>query len=445
MRKVFVAIALAALACGTAFAEGEFSAKVDIDANLLNFTHTDVQNDEYIIPTEKPESNVTNVLGSPNFGDAEIKVAYTDSEDRFGAVIGFDFDEKLTGTVPLGDLYGWGRIGSKDSFFSTKFQLGKFTDRVIEKIGGDKDLGVLTIDVSGKANEISIDTTDSFGLGDDTIGFLAWVYVGPVAVNVFAAPSAYHKAQYLIADNDTTETKIKVDPYYSYKAGGSLAYTLPDILTIGASFRQTHTAGSSIYKGDISNDYGLYGDIIALSNLGVEIGLGYSGRIAFEDEEDGIDYAPIQHAVHLDAKYTGIDKLVVGLYNNLSFSTLAKDKTLAYDEDIAAIMDIYTDESTFVLYNELEVSYDLTEKFTPSLNFKNYYSTILGRNGVKDRDYGKDTFSVEAKATYKITGNASLRAGVKFENILYATPEDSVILRNNSYSISIPVGVTIEW
>lgn len=452
MKKILMASLMLALVFTAAFAQSDkpFSVKIDIDADLFSFVHTDVKNDGYVSPEEKTEENLAHFLNGGDYGDAEIKFAYTDPQDRFGGVAGIDFDGTLTNTFPLGDLYGWGRVTKY-----ARFQLGKFTFRTIEKIGGDKDLGVLTFDID-KDGDLTFETTDSLGLGDDTIGFLASGYIGPVALNAFVAPDAYHVARIYTPPATTTGAapNVKIPAYYSYKAGGSLRFDLPELVSVAASYRQEHTAGDTYTAlGYIFNDYGLYADITALSALGLEIGVGYSGRIAFEDlyfqegEEEltELDFAPVMNAIHLDIKYTGVPKLTLGLYNNVSFYTLAADKTPVYDEDIAKIADVYADERVLALYNELVASYRITETFSPSLKVRNYYGSIAGRTGVKGQDYGKDVLAVEALAAYKITENVELRAGIRFENTIYDTPVVSDVLKNSGFGIYLPVGLTIQW
>jgi hypothetical protein len=219
---------------------------------------------------------------------------------------------------------------------------------------------------------------------------------------------------------------------------------LQDIVTVGASYRQIHTEGSGTSIGYIFNDYGIYADITALKGIGVEIGVGYSGQIAFEDGDEA-DAAPVKSGIHLDVVYSGIPNLSIGLFNNVSFYTLAADKSAAYDEAVAAIADIYADEASFVLYNELKVSYAVTEKFVPSVKALNYYGTLTGVNGVKGSDYGKDVLTAEAQAAYKITENTEFRSGIRFEKTIYDTPAISDILKNSGFVISLPVGLTIKW
>lgn len=444
-----------------------FTIKVDIDADFLPFTHTEVKNDEYVDPADRKDPDILNMLQSGNYDDLEIKFNYDAPSGMFGAVTAFDFpvDFPSDFTQYLGDIYGWVK---PVKYFGA--QLGKYTNRVISKIGGDKDLGVLTLDVE-RDSDISFSTTDSLGLGDSAIGLLLSGYcgIGPgsLRLNFFAAPDSYHNAITVSVPNpgSTATRSMHIPAYYAYKAGGALRWDM-DILNIGASYRQTHTEGSGAALGDIHHDWGLYAVTSALEQaVGLKIAAGYSGRIRYEDEyrqeiyqgtmlvdagrePDAKENAPVYTAIHLDLQWNGDiagRNLSVGLYNNYSFFTQAKEKTARYDEGIAAALDMYADESMLVLYNELVATYDLTPRFTPELKFRNYYGKISALDGVKDWDYGKDVFLVQAMAHFKAAPNTELRIGVKFENSIYGTPEDSLILKNSSFTIAIPIGVTIVW
>jgi hypothetical protein len=418
-----------------------FSFKIDIDTNLAKFTHTDYQNDEYIGDAPVQDDNIWAVAANPNYDDTEISFGYDDPDGRYGAKAVFAFEELLKREVLLGDVYAWGKIGG---VFGQK--LGKYTDRIVAKVGGDKDLGVLIFGPSPsvKPNDLVIGTSDSLGLGSDVLGSLSSVYIGPVQAGVFFAPSEYHAAiQYTVGNSGTSQIaeKATVSSYYTYKAGANIKFTLPDIVTVGAAYRQAHLEGSTqTSTGTLQHDYGLYGIVYLVPT--VTIGAGYSGRYLedTDEEEEDIENYPFYHGFHLDASFR-LGKFGLGLYNNLSFAKLAKDKTYSY----VGAGNFNDDESMFVLYNQVEGSYDLTSALTLSLMARNYYGSLKAWKGKKGDDYGKDVFLVEAKATYKLSSHASLRGGIKFEKTVYGTPVASSILKNNNYSIALPIGLTLEW
>jgi hypothetical protein len=417
-----------------------FTFKIDIDSNIAKFTHTDIKNDEYIGDAPVPDADIWNFAANPNYDDAEISIGYEDPKGKYGGKIVFAFSEVLDPRFMLGDIFAWGRIG----FFGDRFflgeRLGKYTYRIVEKVGGDKDLGVLLLDVT--ANEdISFATSDSLGLGSDIFGSLTSFYVGPVEFGVFTAPNEYHVAKQYTPGGIYQAPKETVESYYTYKAGGNIKLSL-SFLVLGAAFRQAHLdAFTPTNTGTIQRDYGAYA-VFPLP-LGFSVAGGYSGRVS--EDNDDVLYYPTHHAIHLDIKFTGVERLSLGLYNNISFAGLEKDKTFNYDEAIAGVADVYDDQSSFVLYNQFDGAFDLTGALTVSLMVRNYYGTLTARNGLKGQDYSKDVFTVEGKVSYKIDSHTSLRGGLKFETTAYSTPAASVILKNDSYSISVPVGITLQW
>jgi hypothetical protein len=420
-----------------------FSVSVDIDADLFAFKHTDIKNDEYISEEDTTQENQAFLMNNDSFGDTEVKFQYTDPEDLFGAAVVVDFGDKLGSSLPLGDVYGWGRVTK-----FARFQLGKYTYRAIDKLGGDKEVGVFDLVIDKANNNLSIETSDSLAQSG-VIGFLATGIVGPMELGFFAAPDQYFVARYYSIPASTGGTpKAEIPAYSTYNFGFNAKLTLENIATVGASYRQIHTEGRGTSIGDIFHNYGLYARITvpALTVLGIGIGVGYSGQVAYEDADDASDNAPVKSAFHLDATYSGMEnKLNVSLFNNVSFYTLSADKTIAYDSDIADVADIYADEASFVLYNELKVAYSLTEKLIPSLTLRNYYGTLTGRNGIKDQDYGLDVFTAEARATYKIKDNAEMRVGLKCVNTAFNTPTVSDVLKNSNFVFSIPIGLTVKW
>ena len=416
-----------------------FSVTVDIDTNLVQYKHTDFQNDEYQGDTPIPDADQVHFLSGTNYDDVTLDVSYNDPEGRFGLNVGIEIPALLTPSFLIGDVYAWGKV-----FGVFREKLGKYTDRVVEKIGGDMDLGVFSLEFTDD-NALTIGSTDSLGLGSNIIGSLSTVFIGPVEASVFFAPNEYHVSKILSMEGTNTGAKVTVDSYYSYLAGGSVKYRMDDFLTVGAAYRQAHTRGEGTSTGYIFNDFGLYGIVNNIANIGLTVGVGYSGQLSFEDGDE-LDSALYQNAIHLDVKYTGIEKLTIGLYNNMSFYTLGKEYTPGFDAAINAIVpDAYADETGLVLYNELEAGYRITDIIGVSLKARNYYATITGRNGANGQDYGINKLLIEPQVVFTISKNALFRAGVNFEAVFYNTPAASVILRNNSFAVGVPIGLTVSY
>jgi hypothetical protein len=413
-----------------------FSVKIDIDTNLGKYTKTDFKNDEYIGDAPIQDDTLYNVAANPNYDDTEIGIAYDDPDGRYGGKIVFAFEELLKPQLLLGDVYAWGKIG----FFRER--LGKYTYRVVDKVGGDKDLGVMIFSVD--KNDISIGSSDSLGLGSDVFGSLSSLIIGRFfEAGFFLSPNEYQNAKQYTPGGVYLADKETVASYYTYKAGGNLKFSWPDIFSIGAAYRQAHLIGTATTTGTIQTDYGVYGILYAIP--GISLGLGYSNRSSEDNDDPAVKFFPTYHAFHLDLKVTGIKRFGFAVYNNVSMSALEKEKTLSYNDLIASVGDVFDEESTFVLYNQADVSFDFTSHVTLSLMVRNYYATLTALYGLKGNDYGKDTFITELKLSYKFDEHASLRGGVKFENTTYSTPVNSVVLKNSNYVIAIPVGVTLQW
>jgi hypothetical protein len=444
MKKTIIGLMMVILAATGLFAQEDkgFSVIVDIDADLVEFRHTEIKNDEYVSDEDTIQPDQVSFMHSSSFNDAELTFSYTDPDQNFGGAVSLDIADALTGTMPWGDFYGWVKV--------TRFarvHLGKYTYRAIEKIGGDKDLGVLSLDLDKAANTLQVGTSDSLAQEANIVGFLGQALVGPAEIGFFAAPDAYFVARHFQVPGTQAgdEPEQTIPAYYAYNFGANLKLAFPELLNAGVSFRQIHTEGVNSSTGDIYSDFGLYAAVNALQDLGLQIGAGYSFRIAYEDGDDPAS-AALRNGIHLDAVYSGLPSLTAGLYNNISFYTLAAENLSVYDPAIAQVADVYTDESSLVLYNELDLSYELPDlKITPSLILRNYYAVLNGKNGVKGADYGVDTFIVEAKVAYKVSDIAEFRAGLKFTNTVYNTPKISDVLVNSNFAVAIPVGLTLKW
>jgi hypothetical protein len=451
--KVAGVLAMLALVCVAAVAENGFSAKVDIDTNLVQFYHQDIKNDTFVANSLLPREDSVYFMRNPNYDDVDFDVSYLDPEDRFYGKINFAFAASLDKFFTPGDIFGWVRVSP---FFRGK--LGKYTDRVVEKIGGDKDLGVLLFGV--KDGDLVISTSDSLGLGSDIIGFLPAAIVpfeqfgipaGTLELRGFFAPNEYYLAKRVTNEWDQTSGTLPVEipAYATYKFGGGFKYTFPEWVSLGASYRTAHTEPVGATDiGNISHDFGVYAIVTAPMLEGLKLGIGYSGNLFYQDADDDSTEIrkPLKSAVHFDVSYSGIiPGLTVGLYNNVSFHKLDKVDTFGYIKELDALNNVFGDEESLILYNELAASYDITKTITASLMVRNYYATLTNRDGALGQDYAKDTFVVEALAKYKITANVQARAGVKFELNNYGTPINSAVLKNSNNAVSIPIGLTVVW
>jgi len=469
MKRATFILALAALIGTAVFAqERGLAVKVEISSELVTYLHKDLKNDTFVEDVEMPKEDSIYFLRNPSYGDVEFDVRYTDPNEQFGGKIGFRYGSFYNTNLPImEDLYGWVKVSP---YFRGK--LGRYTERVVEKVGGDKDLGVLLFDVG--ASDMTINTSDSLGLGSSVIGFIPTFYIplgnaGEVAISGFAAPNEYWLGKRVTPpyDQNNQTPTVTINGYSTYKFGGSLKYTHPDWVTVGLAYSTYHTeAEEGIDAGIVYQNFGAYAIVNILRpdqpepelepdadtparrqprQPSLKVGVGYSGHIYVDEKtrDDEEVHQTFKSGIHFDVNYTNvIPGLSFGLYNNLSFHTLTKDKTYGYVESNA---DAFGDEKSFVLYNQLDVSYDITEKLTTSLMFRNYYAELLSWYGGKGMDFGKETFIVEALGKYNVTKDVQARGGVKFELNKYGTPESSPVLVNDSYAISIPIGLIVKW
>jgi len=438
-----------------------FRVKIELSTNAFQFFHQDVRNDTYVEDAEMPRTDSVYWMRSPSYGDVEFDMSYTDPQDLYGGKIGFRFGSFFEKNLPIiEDVSAWVQISP---YF--RGQLGRYTKRIIEKVGGDKDLGVMLAAANKDKNQdFTIDTSDSLGLGSDVMGFLPTGIIpmgpaGSLELSGFIAPNEYWLAQKVtmsenVASGSGSNVAMIIPAYSTYKFGGGLKYSFPGWATLGAAYRTSHGKTiSGTDMGKVFHDMGVYA-IVTPVVKGLQIGLGYSGHLEYLDEQDfdtGDDISikkPWINAFHFDVKYDKIAGLPlgVGLYNNISYHTLNKEDTINYIEIVDRNNpNVFGDESSLVSYNELSVYYDVLKNLNLNLMFRNYYATITNNQGALGQDYGKETFIIELLAKYRPNDRVEFRGGFKFEMNEFGTPVNSVVLQNSSKAYSIPVGVIVKW
>ncbi|MCL2879982.1 MAG: hypothetical protein FWF29_07045 [Treponema sp.] len=446
-------VVLAVLAAQSAIAQSGLSATVDIDTNMVQFFHQKVRNDTFIEDAAMPRTDSVYFMRNPNYDDMTMSFVYNDPQDRFGGQVGFDFPAGvLDQFFRIGDTFGWARV---TPYFMGK--IGKYTDRVVSKIGGDQDLGVMLFHITDDG-DLSFTTSDSLALASNVIGFTPTVIspefsFGQLSLSGFFAPNEYYLGKKINSGLDAggTPTGLPtiVPAYATYKFGGSLKYVLPGYLTFAAVYTTHHSmAGEGIDLGSIYHDFGLYA-IINFASMpaidGFNIGLGYSGHMDYLDQANKSDqiHAPLKSAVHVDLRYDNVlPSLSLGLYNNFSFYDLDKKDTIAYTKDAA---DHFADEKGFVSYNEFDIAYQVTDTLVTTFMVRNYYGIMNNYTGGIGQNYGKNTFSVELIARYHITPTMEARAGLNFTTNKYNTPISSEVQQNDNRAVNIPIGITVSF
>ena len=443
-----------------------FSAKIEITANLVQWHNQQMRGDGFVEEAEMPREHSVYFMRNGNYDDTDASFNYDDPFGRFGAQIGFDFPGGLlTQNFRIGDVFAWAHI---TPYF--RFKMGKFTDRVIDKVGGDKDLGVFYTVFEN--DDMNIVTNDSLGLGSSAIGFLPTLYspkfsFGQFSLSGFFAPNEYHLGRRINPANTTGGTQVQlpviVPAYATYRFGGAFKYE-HDIFSLGITYRTHHSEPetSGIDIGSIHKDLGIYGvfNLGAIPGLsvvdGLKLGLGYSTHLDYLEGIEDIRKEraePQKQSFHIDLFYGDIiPGLSVGIFNNYSYYTWAK-------EDIHAVfwpespLSMWEDEVGSVLYNEVSISYNFAHlpvsftmpPITLSVMARNYHAIVESYQGGSGLDYGRNIFIVETLLRYNLTDWVQVRGGFKYETNIYNTPVSSVVRMNNNQMYSIPIGIVVNW
>jgi hypothetical protein len=471
MKKIMVVLLMVALFVGGAFAGEGFGITARIEGSLFSTT---VGNGTSAI-------GFFQTLDTPH-EDFALSFSYDDPDGLYGATLGFETNPTDGWTsaytnpgtlIPVvSDAFAWVKIGNV-----LKLRAGKGGDyRAIEKIGGEEEFGVQWLtgqDFTGPGTgDVSYNTSDPFDFGS---GLVANIFAGPVTIGLFAAPSK----GFSVWDQDiskalpsevetsslwTGEPRFKnVNSIFDYQYGLSALYA-SDIVDVGAAFKLSRVGAESWngiddptdpdYIGDkwglLGIDFGVYGKIKAIQ--GLELGVGVAGQKSYADaKDDAGKYDPFLLGIGLDVKFTGVDKLTLGFYNNISLWTVPKNTDLdSNDKDI----------SHFYLTDQLEVAYAVTEKLTIDARVQNFLQTYddpqdTATNGATGT-HNVDKLGIRAGVAYKVKPNAQVTARLQFVNTAYdSDPEgwgkvtgffgETEPAKRNHFTFSIPVGIKVEF
>jgi hypothetical protein len=483
MKKIMVALLMAALLVGVAFAGEGFTMRAQVEGNL--FTQT---------AGENGTTSAGFFTGLDNgAGDFDLTFQYDDPDGLYGAKVNFDLGSdsfKTSGKqLPhIGTAFAWVKIANL-----IKVSAGRdISYRAIEKVGGDKDFGVQGMDPDDDGYVSAITTSDPFKFGS---GLVLNVLTGPLNIGLFAGPSQGIKVwnQDGTVAPDGTKTywngemvlKETLD-LFNYQYGASAKYA-SDLVDVGAAFKMTRYDGKSIapkygiegdtdtiigyYYGDADNDpstpdvlipvygtkekltgltngdwgklsldFGLYAQIKAVD--GLTIGVGYAGSKGWKDQkEDAGKHDPFRSGINLDAKYT-LGALTAGLYNNISFWSRAEDAEANVSE-----------YKVFYLFDELNVAYAVTPKLTADFRARNYLFNNEMKVGDETVTSTMDRLALRAGVDYKVVPDkASVWVRLQFTTDMYSGSEDGMghignnkeaaSMNNNTFSIPVGVKVT---
>jgi hypothetical protein len=508
MKKIMVALLMAALIGGGAFAGEGFGVTAQVEGNLFT--------------TTAGESGTTDAgffTGlNKGAGDFELAFSYDDADGLYGAKLKFEAggdaksDVKVYGgaLVPvIGTAWAYVNFGGL-----VKVTAGKdISYRAASKVGGDKDFGVLGVDYdSDKAADVAtgheqgaqdagknigFTSTDPFKFGD---GLVVNVLVGPLDIGLFAGPSQgikvwnqdkplFNSGVPDVKDKPLWDGSLQFNETldkFNYQYGVSVAFK-HEIVDAGLAFKMTRANGKSmapikgewttdpvagdiigytkdgtpIYKTDgtgvwstsgvtegdwgiQSYDWGLYGTIKAVPNL--TIGVGYAGHKDYVDEKDdaGKYDSPITTGINLDAKYV-LGNLTAGLYNNISLWSQPEETGKQREQ------------SYFFLFDELNVAYKVTEKLTADVRARNYLSTYTMKMDSTSQAVTVDRLAIRAGVEYQVAPSAKGWARLQFENTAYSSDPttdgwDKVSAAGASketsrdhFTFSIPVGIQVKF
>jgi hypothetical protein len=463
MKKIMVALLMAALFAGSVFAADGFSLTVDVNGNLFTTTAGNGTTETGFFKSLDGGSN-----------DSDLEFAYTDPDGAYGATLHYEVgqagDNKNAGSFGVYNTKAnaWVKFGN-----IVKLSAGRGIDyRAIEKVGGDKDFGAIglknfgAVFAGGKTANPDFSTTDAFKFGS---GLVANIFAGPVNIGLFAGPSTgvsawdestnlpWYDAETDVMWNGSAKLKNVLN-LFNYEYGLSLLYE-SDVADVGAALKlsrvdaestgvtevttpETGTIigylpdGTPVYSpsgftpsstsdfptkgswGTIATNFGVYGKVKAIDAL--VIGVGYAGykEYADADKDPGKYNSPFVSGVNLDLKYTGIDKLTLGLYNNASFYSLSEEKESG--------LVVQQQRSFFFLFDELNVGYALTEKLSIDARVRNYLATTTFKTGSDDKEgnVGVDQLAIRAGVVYKVKPNAQVWARAQFTNYAHSTSFD---------------------
>jgi hypothetical protein len=489
MKKIMVALLMVALIGGGAFAGDRFTVTAEVEGNLLTTTSGagGTTNSESFTALNKAD------------GDFELEFKY--DGDAYGGQLTF---EGLDASIK--NANAWLKFGE-----IAKVTAGLGYDyRAIGQVGGDADFGAQFYKEIGQdpTKGVEIGTTDPFLFGS---GLLVNIFAGPAEIGIFAdygnsvkaiktgkgltgsgkAPNWFGDyADYKNAKPFSNYTYGVSAKYESdlFDAGAALKLTSKDakgyvspffnepgfdqeefvtLIISGSSAAAAAVAAGTTTVGEgtypfVSTDFGVYGKIRAVD--GLEIGVGVAGQDAYQTKEkDQKVNDPFRLGINLDAKYTGIENLTVGLYNNASFWTYpGSKKDIDYGEfgtSLGGVKKVKADTpaSYFYLFDELNAEYKLSDTITLDARVRNYAQT----GSVLSSSVGVDYLVARAGVTYAVDEFAKVWARVQLGSVSYSTSGEKEIAgwanvkkadgsgkaetSRDHITFSIPVGIQVKF
>jgi hypothetical protein len=492
MKKIMAVLLMAALFAGVAFAGDRFSVRAKAEGDLFTTTAGS---------SGTTEGAFFKGLDAPH-GDTQAEFSY-DAESVWGGLVRFRLNniDTATNVVNAPRAFAWVNFGGivkvsagKGIDYRAIEKVDGITDFGVNYVKTE-DGSITTSDPFKFGSGLLANVI----VGPINVGLFAGPSAGAKPLNTekgTALTSAGSKELggdtfYLYTDGDgndyvspigglTVIPEFETDPFwngdlkakdvkdfYNYQYGFSVFYG-SDLADVGAVLRLsragTESAGGIVDSfappgtwddttpitpatlvatadgsyGALVTDFGLYGKIKAID--GLVIGVGYAGNYAYPDKEkDATKHVPFKSGINLDAKYTGIDKLTIGLYNNLSFWTQTAESPIK-------------DTSYLNILDRLDVAYALNDKLTVDARVQN----VNGGTTYDGKTWGVDVLTLRAGAVYKFAPDVSAYARLQFANTSYSDGRDygsgfssytnvTKDVSRDHFTFSIPVGIDVKF
>jgi len=213
-------------------------------------------------------------------------------------------------------------------------------------------------------------------------------------------------------------------------------------------------------EGGWENDIGLYVNLGFIKNLG--IGVGYSMNFLVSENGGGNtatstlwqNVNPLYNGIDLNFGFDGVEKLNVGLSNNISFAVVdgRTDNAVRYygmavhRDRLTGLLD--DDQETWMgLKNVLSIGYTINDNLSAGVEIGNKlgWSTYTLREN-KDNTYNvtNNTLNLGVNAGYSF-GNASFGLGLSAEINNQKYEEKDVLREGGSFTFRVPVSFGISF
>jgi hypothetical protein len=477
-KKPALALVLPALVLGIAAADEQrgFSAKVDIDVNMLEYAaHTESDSEL------RPYSHNTQTVSGPMRGfnphdDTTVSVEYNGGS--YGGTLGLSVNADPF-NVKAGAIKAWVMPFGKWVRLTGGIDIGA---GYADSLDADPGMRIYTGATSPRWDA----SRDPDNITQDK-GVLLEGFLGPLTL---ALAGQYFTPNTLSLDVKGVENEhtrwVNVDQR-RYGYGARVGYELGPVGKINVSYIMEYdNIGQNNYSLDRDGNavpnaasaevsthlFGVYASLQPLAGLGVSAG--YNGVFTkYLDEfyqaskwNQTLFPNVYQNGVNLNLRYRGIDRLTLRSDHNVSFWADRDYRIFGMpgrsDNDGLAAETLggaFAEVSHFLLWNGIGAVWQINGPVKAEIYMRNLYREDAAKQaGGAEYRWMRDKFVVEARAVYQINRNAEIYAGVTVENTVTAVSKDvnaqntskfktGVVSRetvDTDFVIKIPMGMTIK-